>query len=83
MQGAIVGRTFGRSSFGSVLGIMRPAMFPIQILGVPFAGLVFDEFGSYEIAFRVFLLLYLIAIVSVCFYKRPVEKISETYLEAK
>ena len=83
MQGAIVGRTFGRSSFGSVLGIMRPAMFPIQIIGVPFAGLVFDEFGSYEIAFRVFLLLYLIAIVSICFYRRPVEKISETYLEAK
>ena len=58
-------------------------MFPIQILGVPFAGLVFDEFGSYEIAFRVFLLLYLLAIVSIWFYKRPVEKMSETNLEAK
>ena len=83
MQGAIVGRTFGRSSFGSVLGIMRPAMFPIQILGVPFAGLVFDEFGSYEIAFRVFLLLYLLAIVSICFYKLPVERRLESYLRAK
>ena len=83
MQGAIVGRTFGRSSFGSVLGIMRPAMFPIQILGVPFAGLVFDEFGSYEIAFRVFLLLYLLAIVSICFYKLTVERRLESYLRAK
>ena len=48
---------------------MRPAMFPIQILGVPFAGLVFDEFGSYDIAFRVFLLfilsrLFLFAFIS-------------------
>ena len=39
MHGAVVGKTFGRDRFGAVLGLMRPAMFPIQILGVPFAGL--------------------------------------------
>ena len=35
MHGAVVGKTFGRDRFGAVLGLMRPAMFPIQILGVP------------------------------------------------
>ena len=41
-HGAVVGKTFGRDRFGAVLGFMRPAMFPIQILGVPFAGWIFD-----------------------------------------
>ena len=46
MHGAVVGKTFGRDRFGAVLGLMRPAMFPIQILGVPFAGWIFDVTGS-------------------------------------
>ena len=53
MQGAIVGRTFGRSSFGSVLGIMRPAMFPIQILVFPLQVWFLMNLVA-EIAFRVF-----------------------------
>ena len=72
MQGAIVGATFGRERFGAVLGLMRPAMFPIQIVGVPFAGWVFDHYASYDPAFRVFLCLYLGAAVAISFYRpRP------------
>ena len=55
MHGAIVGATFGRERFGAILGLMRPAMFPIQILGVPFAGWVYDVYQSYDPAFQVFL----------------------------
>ena len=54
MHGAIVGATFGRERFGAILGLMRPAMFPIQILGVPFAGWVYDVYQSYDPAFQVF-----------------------------
>lgn len=71
MHGTIVGRTFGRERFGAVLGLMRPAMFPIQILGVPFAGWVFDTTGSYALAFEVLLGLYLLAAVAISFYRAP------------
>ena len=71
MNGNIVGSTFGRERFGAVLGALRPAMFPIQILGVPFAGWIFDETGSYDIAFQVFLCLYVMAAIVVAFYRQP------------
>lgn len=58
MQGAIVGAAFGRASFGRVLGAMRPPMSVVHLLGVPFAGWVFDETGSYEPAFLTFLGVY-------------------------
>jgi MFS family permease len=71
LHGAIVAQTFGRERFGAVLGLMRPAMFPVQILGVPFAGWVYDTTGSYELAFEVLLVLYLFAAVAVSFFRAP------------
>ncbi len=71
MQGTIVGRTFGSERFGAVLGLMRPAMFPIQILGVPFAGWVYDTTGSYAQAFQVLFVLYAIAALTLFFYRAP------------
>lgn len=71
LHGAIVGKTFGRERFGAVLGLMRPAMFPVQILGVPFAGWVYDTTGSYVQAFQVLLGLYLLAAVAVSLYRAP------------
>ena len=68
---AIVGATFGRERFGAILGLMRPAMFPIQILGVPFAGWVYDVYQSYDPAFQVFLGLYLFAAITIAFYRAP------------
>lgn len=76
MHGAVVGKTFGRDRFGAVLGLMRPAMFPIQILGVPFAGWIFDVTGSYDVAFQVFLGLYLLAALAVSFYRQPVTTVT-------
>jgi MFS family permease len=61
LQGAVVGRFFGRERFGKALGALRPAMFPIQIIGVPLAGWIFDRTGSYSPAFTTFLVLYVIA----------------------
>lgn len=69
MQGAIVGAAFGRASFGRVLGAMRPPMSAVHLLGVPFAGWMFDVTGSYDIAFYVFLVLYIIT-AGVVFFLR-------------
>ena len=76
MHGAVVGKTFGRDRFGVVLGLMRPAMFPIQILGVPFAGWIFDVTGSYDMAFQVFLGLYLFAALAIAFYSQPAKTVT-------
>jgi MFS family permease len=65
MQGAVVGAAFGRESFGRVLGAMRPPMSVIHLLGVPFAGWVYDTTGSYRPAFLTFLVLYLITAIVV------------------
>ena len=76
MHGAVVGKTFGRDRFGAVLGLMRPAIFPIQILGVPFAGWIFDVTGSYDTAFKVFLELYLLAALAIAFYREPAKTVT-------
>lgn len=65
MQGAVVGAAFGRESFGRVLGAMRPPMSVIHLLGVPFAGWVYDTTGSYDPAFLTFLGLYCVTAVVV------------------
>lgn len=71
MQGALIGRMFGRERFGKAMGSLRPAMFPLQIVGVPLAGWIFDVTGTYDPAFQLFLVLYVLAaLVAIGF--RPV-----------
>ncbi len=81
MHATIVGKSFGRERFGAVFGLMRPAMFPIQILGVPFAGWIFDATGSYALAFQVLLGLYMLAALAVTFYRSP-ERLARRAAEA-
>jgi MFS family permease len=71
LQGALIGRVFGSDRFGRALGLMRPAMFPIQMVGVPLAGWVFDVTGSYRPAFQLFLVLYLMAAVVIAGFREP------------
>ena len=59
LHGAIAGIAFGRENFGRVMGLMRPAMMPLQVAGLPFAGWIFDTRGDYTLAFQIFLGLYL------------------------
>ncbi|HEY5646809.1 MAG TPA: MFS transporter, partial [Pseudomonadales bacterium] len=68
MQGALIGRMFGRERFGKAMGSLRPAMFPLQIIGVPLAGWMFDQTGTYDPAFQLFLVLYVLAgLAALCF----------------
>ena len=72
LHGAIAGQVFGRENFGKVMGLMRPAMMPLQITGLPFAGWVFDRFGAYDLAFQVFLVLY--GVSALCASALRIEK---------
>jgi MFS family permease len=72
LQGALIGRVFGSDRFGRALGLMRPAMFPIHMVGVPLAGWVFDVTGSYQPAFQAFLALYVLAAIVIVFFREPI-----------
>jgi MFS family permease len=71
MQGALVAKVFGRARFGQALGLLRPGMFPVQIIGVPLAGWVFDTTGSYTPAFVLFIGLYLLAALLALGFQDP------------
>lgn len=49
--GAMVARSFGTARFGRALGAMNLAMTPITLLSAPYAGYLFDRYGSYQLAF--------------------------------
>ncbi len=61
LRNALTAQHFGRLSFGEVAGAGRAASAPLSMLGMPFAGWIFDRYQSYEIAFSVFLALYVVA----------------------
>ncbi len=59
LRNAITALAFGRSSFGSVSGTLRPFQLPLVVAAIPFAGWVFDRFGNYDLAFGLFCVLQL------------------------
>ncbi len=69
IHGSLVSALFGQRGFGFIMGLMRPAMMPLQVAGIPFAGWMFDVTGSYDNAFMIFLGLYAIAAVAVLFIR--------------
>jgi hypothetical protein len=46
-------------------------MLPVQMLGVPFAGYVFDRTGSYRLAFQVFLGLFALSALAISGLRVP------------
>ncbi|MDH3581555.1 MAG: MFS transporter [Hyphomicrobiales bacterium] len=69
--GALVARGFGRESFGRALGLMNPAMMPITLVGPPLAGRVFDQTGSYDWAFQMFLAALIVAAIVLAGLRLP------------
>ncbi len=69
IQGALIGRFFGRLSYGKVAGLMRPIQIPFHALGAPLAGRVFDSTGSYDLAFAVFGAAYVLALVTTATFR--------------
>ena len=59
--GAMVAKSFGRSSFGRALGAMNLAVLPITSMSGPFGGAVYDATGAYALAFSICLGLLVVA----------------------
>lgn len=58
LQSLFVARYFGRRSYGKARGLLQPLMFPLQAIGIPLGGFVFDETGSYGLAFTGYVCAY-------------------------
>jgi MFS family permease len=57
LSAALLARAFGPAAFGPMMGLMAPLLTPIVSAGTPFAGWVYDDTGSYTLAFGTFALL--------------------------
>ena len=64
LHAMIVSTLFGPKEFGKVMGLMRPMMIPIQSIGLPLSGWIYDRYGNYDLAFYLFLTFLLIAITT-------------------
>ena len=64
LHAMIVSTLFGPRQFGKVMGLMRPTMIPIQTIGLPLSGYIYDQYGSYDLAYYLFLGFLIIAIMT-------------------
>jgi sugar phosphate permease len=70
-QGVLVAKAFGRRSFGKVFGYTIPAMLPFTLGLIYLSATIYDHFGSYEIAFYLFISLYGLAALIASQLKLP------------
>ncbi|HEY4547921.1 MAG TPA: hypothetical protein VIG90_16070, partial [Pedomonas sp.] len=52
---------FGTASFGSIMGLMVPLQIPLNIAALRYVGEAYDQAGTYDTAFLVFLVILLLA----------------------
>lgn len=62
LHAMVVSTLFSLNTFGKVMGLMRPMMIPIQTIGLPLSGYIYDRYGEYDLAFYLFLTLLIIAL---------------------
>jgi len=67
----IMGRYFGRKSFGTILGTILACMAPLGLLAPVYYGRVYDVTGNYTIAFITALALAFIALIITLFVRAP------------
>ena len=67
----LIGELFGSASFGAVFGAMQSVIQVGTAIGPLLAGYIFDTTASYHLAFIIFLIAYLLAIIAILFAKRP------------
>ena len=71
LQGALCGKAFGRFSFGTVMGLMRPVQVPMHALGIPLAAWIRDTTGSFDLAFWIFLGIYALSCALIAALRTP------------
>lgn len=69
LWGALTGAAYARSSFGRAMGLMNFLMLPFSVAGAPIAARLFDETGSYELAFASFLACFAFGAIAIMFYR--------------
>ena len=77
LWGTLVGETFGRKHFGRVMGLMSPCMLPLQAMGVPYAGYIYDRTHSYTFAYQTFIVVYGAAAIAALFIRTPKKSIDQ------
>lgn len=65
LNATLAGQAFGRLSYGKAMGLMRPFQIPLHAAGVPLAGWAFDATGSYDLAFQIYVVAFLLAAAAV------------------
>ncbi len=71
LWGALTGAAYGRTAFGSAMGLMNLLMLPFSVAGAPAAAHLFDRTGSYELAFTSFLACFALGAVAIAFLRLP------------
>jgi MFS family permease len=57
LQGLLMASVFGSHAMGRVLGLVQPIMLPLTLSMPPLMGRIFDVTGSFEPAYRLFIVL--------------------------
>ena len=66
-----VGRFFGLGGFGLILGTIWMVQALGGALGTYSAGLIYDMFGDYQLAFYCFITAYIMAIIAIFMAGKP------------
>jgi len=74
----IIGRYFGRKSFGSILGTMIAFLSPVGLLSPVYYGWIFDTTGRYNIAFITALVFAAVAALLMFFVHAPKPPVDAT-----
>lgn len=65
---ALVAEKYGSGSFGTAMGLTTFLMLPLTFFAAPLAGLLYDSFGNYTIAFQIHIALFVLA---SCYFLIP------------
>jgi len=74
----MIGRYFGRKSFGSILGTVIAVLAPMGLLSPVYYGWIFDTEGNYNIAFITALVFAAVAALLMFFVRSPKPPVDET-----
>jgi len=74
LMNILFSKTFSSINFGKALGLAVPFMVPIQVIGGPLSGWLFDTFGNYDLAFLLNAGVCLIAFLFVFMLNVPSDK---------
>ncbi len=66
-----VTEAYGMRHFGSILGVTSMAGVIPMVVGPPMAGIVFDTYGNYDVAFAIMAVMFAIGALAMVLARRP------------